>query len=129
MIKTVGFYDKLVRLNVKRTNEEVPKLTKFLSYNGDSSLIEVKRLVSTIHEFLLSAHLKSFGTTKTKKDKQLVEETLVEPPQTIINTSKMSPIEEEEVVSQTVGNDVLSPHLVSDYLQSLGNSSSSLHTA
>ena len=42
VIKTENFYDKLVKLKVKQSVDEVPKLTQFLSYKNNNSLIEVK---------------------------------------------------------------------------------------
>ena len=42
IIKTENFYDKLVRLKVKQSVDEVPKLTQFLSYKNNNSMIEVK---------------------------------------------------------------------------------------
>ena len=68
IIKTENFYDKLVRLKVKQSVDEVPKLTQFLSYKNNNSMIEVKQLAATTQEFLQSTHLQSFGTKKAKEE-------------------------------------------------------------
>ena len=46
-----AFYERLVKLKIRRGSYDVPNLTQFLAYKKSASCIDVQRLVFACEEF------------------------------------------------------------------------------
>ena len=73
VMRIYRFLEKLVMLEVRKSEDEVPNLTAFLAYKNKATYIDVKRLATATGEFLKSSYLQSFGTTKNKSVDNSVE--------------------------------------------------------
>ena len=67
VLSTEHFYDKLMKLKVRRSVVALPNLTSFLAYKNETNYIDVKRLATATGEFLRNQYLQSFGTSKKIK--------------------------------------------------------------
>jgi len=59
-----AFYERLVKLQVRKKDNNVPNLTSFLAFKKSTSLISVLSLTIGCSEFIGSDYFKSFGVSK-----------------------------------------------------------------